>query len=151
MPPAVAGMDWERYLGKWYEIARLPNLFQKEGSCALAEYLPDKKDPRKILIINTSLDQEGRKIYSIEGKGVLLPGKEKTGLLRVSFQWPFYGEYRIIYLAKGYTVSVVTSSTRKFLWILSRTPTLPEEKKKQLLLFLRQAGFPVEKLFWDTH
>lgn len=151
VPPPVENMDWKRYLGKWYEIARYPNFFQQEGSSAIAEYLPDKRDPGKILVINSVVDKEGRKIFSIEGKGLLLPEKEKTGLLRVSFQWPFYGEYRIIFLSEDYRISIVTSSAGKFLWILSRTPHLSEEKKKEILLFLQENGFSVEKLFWDRH
>ena len=146
-PPLIENVEWERYLGKWYEIARYPNPFQKKAGLCTAEYSFDPKDPRRIKVENAVWNKEGKKISHIKGWAYFLPGRERSrGLLRVSFQWPFYGDYRIVFLSEDYKISIVTSSAGKYLWILARTPFLPEAEYKELLHFLQKNGFDTAQL-----
>ncbi len=144
IPPAVSGFEIERYLGRWYEIARLPNWFEQGMSDISAEYsrLPDGS----LLVVNRGI--KSGKAKSISGK-LRFAGRENSGELEVSFFRPFYNSYRIIKLAPDYRYSVVTSGNGKYLWILSRDRTLPESDFNEITAFLERHAFPIEKLIWD--
>ena len=73
-------------------------------------------------------------------------GSSDIGELEVSFFRPFYGDYRIIRLAPDYRYAVVTSATQDYLWILARTPQLPDQERKELVEYAKSLGFPIEKL-----
>ena len=142
--PAVTGFDLKRYLGKWYEIYRLPNRFEQGMSKVSAEYMMTQDGVCKV--INRGIRDGVEK--SITGF-VRFSGKKDTGELEVSFFRPFYGDYKIILLEKDYSAAIVTSGTMDYLWILSRTKNISPEKKKSYTAFLRQCGFPIEKLMWQ--
>ncbi|MBQ4329235.1 MAG: lipocalin family protein [Lentisphaeria bacterium] len=139
--PAVTGFDLERYLGKWYEIYRLPNRFEQGMSKVSAEYMMTPDGVCKV--INRGIRDGVEK--SITGF-VRFSGKKDTGELEVSFFRPFYGRYRIIKLAPDYRYSVVTSGSKDYLWILSRTPRLSADDWAEITAFLKQNNFPVDKL-----
>lgn len=139
----VKAFDAVRYMGHWYEQARLPHSFEKDLHNVSAYY---------------ALKKDGS--ISVKNRGILPDGTVKTayatayqptrgtGLLRVSFFRPFYGDYKIIFLENDYSAAIVTSSTMDYLWILSRSKELSARKKKQYTDFIRQCGFPLEKLIW---
>ena len=142
--PAVTNFVPERYMGEWFEIARLPHRFERNLDYVRAEYAlaPDGT----IEIVNRGVrDGEER---SITGKAKLKDASKSPlkGELRVSFFWPFYSDYRIIELDPEYRHAVVTGSDRDYLWILSRTPTLPREKLAALLERLEKLDFDVSRL-----
>lgn len=141
----VDEVDLTKYAGKWYEIARLPNSFEKElvNVTATYELLPNGK----VRVIN-----EGYKI-SATGKHNIARGKawrpdpKVPGVLKVSFFWPFSGSYKIIELdKKDYSYAVVTSDTKKYLWILCRTPEMDSELYNKLVNFVKDKGFEVSNL-----
>ena len=74
-----------------------------------------------------------------------------TAALKVSFFGPFYGGYNVIALDSQYQYALVSGPDRGYLWILSRTPTIPESIKQEYLRIARELGFPVEKLVWVNH
>ena len=139
--PAVTGFELEKYLGKWYEIARLPNWFEREMTDVSADYsrLPDGS----LKVINRGI--KNGKSKSVTGK-LRFAGKNDTGELEVSFFTPFYSSYRIIKLAPDYRYSVVTSDSPDYLWILARKPYLSVTDAAEILAFLKKYGFQVNKL-----
>ena len=139
--PAVSGFELNRYLGKWYEISRLPNRFERDLTAVTAEYFlaPDGS----CRVINRGYRQGKEK--SVSGF-VRFAGQPDSGELQVSFFRPFYGSYRIIKLAPDYRYSVVTSGSPDYLWILARKPYLSVQDAAEILAFLKKHGFQVNKL-----
>lgn len=141
--PAVKNFDPARYCGKWYEIARLPNRFERGMSEVYTIYSPGKNDT--LQVFNSGM-KDGR-AHSVTGVAKLRDDSG-DGELEVSFFRPFYGRYRIIKLPPDYSYAVVMGNSPALLWILARTPELPPEKLTEINEFLRLHKFPVEKLIW---
>lgn len=139
--PAVGGFELERYLGKWYEIARLPHRFERGLDFVVAEYA--LRDDGRVRVVNSGV-RDG-KTKSVEGVA-RFKGSPETGLLEVSFFRPFYGDYRIILLEKDYSAALVAGENRDYLWILSRSPELDAGKLEEYLAFAREKGFDVDNL-----
>ena len=139
--PAVTDFDLSRYLGKWYEIYRLPNSFEQGMSDVYAEYSVADNGSYKVVNHGT---RNGIK-KSISGF-VRFAGPADVGELEVSFFRPFYSRYRVIKLAPDYRYAVVTSGAKKYLWVLARTPQLSEDEKADIMAFLKDNNFPVDKL-----
>jgi apolipoprotein D and lipocalin family protein len=145
-PPltVVGPVDLQRYLGKWYEIASYPAWFQKGCTGSTAEYrlLADGK----IQVINRcrkgSLDGP---LKVSEGKAEVVD-TATNAKLKVWFFWPFKGNYWIIDLSQDYQWAVVGEPSRKYLWILSRTPTMDEAVYQEILERLPQKGYDPAKL-----
>lgn len=140
--PAVKDFDLERYLGSWYEIARLPHRFERGMDFVRAEYTLDGD---AVKVVNSGIrDGEPRRIVGrAEFKD---PKAKRVGELRVSFFRPFYGDYRIIELDPEYRVAVVTGATKDYLWILSREPEMPSSQLAEILDRLEKLGFATDKL-----
>lgn len=145
-PPldVVAKVELDRYAGRWYEIARYPNSFERGCVGVTADYTP--RDDGRIDVVNTcfesSLDGPSRDI-----RGSARVVDETTNAkLKVSFFWPFEGDYWIIDLAEDYSYAVVGSPDRQFLWILSRTPTMDDDLYEQILDTLPARGFDPDRL-----
>ena len=141
--PAVTGFDAERYMGTWYEVARLPNRFEKGMTGVIAVY--SLRPDGRVDVVNSGVKDGVKK--SVTGVAYLA-GKTGEGLLKVSFFRPFYGPYRIIKLSPDYRYSVVTGADPSYLWILARERELSERDLDEILTFLRARGFAVEKLIW---
>lgn len=137
----VRNFSLEKYLGTWYEIARMPHRFERDLSDVKAEYTlrPDGK----VKVVNTGW-RDGE-IRRIEGVAEMKKDRD-LGELQVSFFRPFYGDYRIIYLTPDYQVSVVTSDTRDYLWVLARKPVVAPEQLRESLKFAEKCGFPIKLL-----
>ena len=140
----VDSVDLQRYLGKWYEIASYPAWFQKGCTGSTAEYslLPDGK----IQVVNRcrkgNLDGPLK-----ESKGKAEVADTATNAkLKVWFFWPFKGDYWIIELSPDYQWAVVGEPSRKYLWILSRTPTMDEAVYQKILGRLPQKGYDPARL-----
>jgi apolipoprotein D and lipocalin family protein len=146
-PPleVVKNVDLKRYLGKWYEIARLPNSFQKNCFCSTAEY--SILDEETVRVINSCRkgSPEGE-LDQAKGKAFIVPNTNNVKL-KVQFFWPFRGDYWIIDLdEKDYTYSVVGHPNREYLWILCRTPQMETQLYNDLLKKIQAKGFDVTKL-----
>ncbi len=144
--PAVKDFDVNSYMGEWYEIARLPNSFQKGMTHVKARYT--LKPDGTVEVVNSGM-KEGEK-RSITGKAWLAGAKDE-GELRVRFFFPFSSPYRIIRLKNDYSVAVVEGGDRSYVWILARKPQLPPDEYRELTTWLREKGFAVDKLLPTDH
>jgi lipocalin len=137
----VGELDLERYLGTWYEIARFPHRFEKGLVNVTATYnqLPDGK----IEVINRGI-KNGKE--SIAKGKAWRPDPNEPGRLKVSFFWIFASDYKVFVLDDDYQYAMVTSSSKNYLWILARTPTLDEQVYEQLLQTARDNGFDLSQL-----
>ncbi len=141
----VPNVDLDRYTGKWYEIARLPNSFEKGLVCCTAEY--KLRDDGKISVTNTGKQEDGKgKIKSVHGTA-WIPDKNEPGRLKVRFFWPFSGGYYIFHLdTENYQYVLVGDPSRKYMWILARSPKMEEALYRQLLEIGSKNDFAVGKL-----
>ncbi len=148
---SVESMDIKKYMGLWYEIGRYPNSFQKkECDLVTAEYKLLKDGTVKV--INSCWEDSigGKRIKSIEGKAVLV--KNEVSKLKVTFFWPFSGNYWVIELdEKEYAYAVVSEPNRKYLWILARNPIMEKEKLKEITDKLEKNGFNSKKIVWNRY
>ena len=143
---AVSEVDLERYAGKWYEIARLPNSFEKGLVCTTAKYT--LKDDGRVGVLNEGYrgSKEGGK--SSANGTAWIPRPQEPGKLKVSFFWPFSSDYWILALdGKGYTYAMVGNPSRKYLWILCRQPVMDEDIYAALVESARSLGFPTDPLY----
>ncbi len=150
-PPldTVPEVNLERYAGKWYEIARLPNRFQT--SCAgdvTATY--ELRPDGKIRVLNECRTAKGG-VKSARGTARRANARGPNSKLKVTFFWPFSGDYWIIDLDPEYRWAVVGEPRRRYLWILSRAPVLPEETYRGILQRAAGKGFNVDRLLRTTH
>lgn len=137
-------VDLNRYVGEWYEIARYPNSFQKGCVGSRATYT--LRDDGKIHVINECYDKSfSGKLRSAKGKAWAV-GKETNAKLKVSFFWPFAGDYWIINLGQDYEYAVVGHPDRKYLWILSRTSEMDEDVYQSILTRLHEQDYDTAKL-----
>ena len=143
---AIDGFEINRYLGTWYEVARLDHRFEKGLTKISATYTlrPDGG----VKVINKGWNQADGKWEQAEGKAYFV-GQPGNGRLKVSFFGPFYGGYNIIALdKKDYAYSMVTGPDKSYFWILSRTPQLPKETLEALIENAKQLGFATDKLIF---
>jgi len=140
----VPGVDIDRYLGTWYEIARYPNRFQKECVAVTAEY--SLRPDGKIKVVNACRKKTlDGKLKKIEGKA-WVADKATNAKLKVQFFWPFRGAYWIIDLGQEYEYAVVGHPKRKYLWILSRTPDMASERYEAIVERLVKQGYDPARL-----
>ncbi len=142
----VPRVELERYLGKWYEIAHLPTRFQKGCTDTTATYTLSKNG--NISVLNECV--RNSKFKQAKGRAKVID-KKSGAKLKVTFFWPFYGDYWIIDLGKDYDYAVVGTPNRKYLWILSRTPQIADELFSQLIESVKSKGFDVSKLIITRH
>jgi apolipoprotein D and lipocalin family protein len=143
--PTVSSLDLQRYGGKWIEIARYENRFEEGCAGASADYTLSEG---KIGVLNRCYDANGTLIGEAKGKAYATdPSNTK---LKVTFFWPFYGDYQVIMLADDYRYSVVGEPSRNYLWILSRHPKLCDQDKHRILSELPRLGYDPTKLYWTT-
>jgi apolipoprotein D and lipocalin family protein len=140
----VPDVDIMKYSGKWYEIARFPNSFEKGLVCCTAEY--GLRDDGMISVINTGIKEDSGKVKSVKGKA-WVPDKKEPGRLKVQFFWPFAGKYYIFHLDKeNYQYALVGEPSRKYFWLLARKPMIEDSLYRNLLEIARKNDFAVEKV-----
>jgi apolipoprotein D and lipocalin family protein len=145
-PKTVAAVDLDRYAGKWYEIARLPNSFQEGCTNTSATYT--RKAESRVHVLNECdkpRESGSSKHKSMEGTAHVLTGSGGAKL-EVTFLWPFKGDYWILELAPDYSYAAVGAPTRNNLWILSRSPKMKDEIYRELVKRLKADGFDTDKL-----
>lgn len=142
----VTSFDINRYLGQWYEIARLDHSFERGMSDVNATY--QVQDDGSVKVINRGYNTQ-RQVWKEAIGRALFIGDSSTASLKVSFFGPFYGGYHVIALdQQNYRWSLVAGPDRDYLWILARDKTLPAEVREQLLSLAKALGFATEKLIW---
>jgi len=142
----VQDFSLQRYLGTWYEIARLDHRFERGLSHVQAEYA--LRDDGSVRVINRGYNDEKGEWESAEGKAHFIDGAD-VGRLKVSFFGPFYGAYNIIALdQENYQYSMVAGPDTGYLWILAREPQLDPAILERLLSQATDLGFPVSGLIY---
>ncbi|SET68107.1 apolipoprotein D and lipocalin family protein [Pseudomonas graminis] len=151
-PKTVDHVDLKRYQGTWYEVARLPMFFQR--NCAQSEAHYTLKDDGNIAVTNRCRTIEGK---WEEASGTASPQIQgKTDKLWVVFDNWFSnlfpgvakGDYWVLYVSPDYKVALVGSPSRKFLWLLSRTPQVSDSVRNDMLMRAQQQGYDTTKLIW---
>ncbi len=142
----VPHVELERYLGKWYEIAHLPAKFQEGCTETTATYSLAKDG--NISVLNECI--RNGKVKQAKGKAKVVD-KHSGAKLKVTFFWPFYGDYWIIDLGKDYDYAVVGTPNRKYLWILSRTPQIDDKLFSRLTESAKLKGFDTDNLIKTSH
>jgi apolipoprotein D and lipocalin family protein len=137
----VPHVELEKYLGKWYEIAHLPAKFQEGCNETTATYTLSKDG--SISVLNQCT--KNGKMKQAKGKAKVVD-KNSNAKLKVTFFWPFYGDYWIIKLGNDYDYAVVGTPNRKYLWILSRTPQMDDKLYSQLIENIKSKGFDPNNL-----
>jgi apolipoprotein D and lipocalin family protein len=138
----------DRFSGVWYEIARLDHRFERGLSNVSATYTPGADG--RITVMNRGFDDADGTWKDIEGKA-RLAGNPEEGRLKVSFFGPFYGAYNIIYLDPDYQHAVVCGPNTSYLWILSRTSSLPQSTLSDLVDRAASWGFKTDELIYVKH
>lgn len=143
-PSVVATVDLNRYSGTWYEIARLPNSFERKLKCASATYT--LRDDGKITVLNKGyFISDPQRFSTIKGVA-WIPDKNSPAKLKVRFFWPFSGNYWIIDLDKNYKYVLVGDPSFKYLWILCREKKMDENTYNMLLNKAVENGFDVKPI-----
>lgn len=142
----VSGFEVNRYLGKWYEIARLDHTFERNLSNVTAEY--SLRERGGIDVLNKGYDKRKGEWREIKGVARFM-GEKNVGSLKVSFFGPFWGGYHVIALDKeNYCYSMVAGPIRSYLWILSRDKMLEQKIVAELVARAKQWDFDTEKLMY---
>ena len=142
----VDGFELNKYLGKWYEIARLDHSFERGLDNVTAEYF--LRDDGGVKVINKGFSATENKWKEAEGKAYFVRDPQQ-GYLKVSFFGPFYGAYVVFELDKeAYQYTFVTSYDKSYLWLLARTPTVSDALLDQFVQRAAELGFETEKLIF---
>jgi apolipoprotein D and lipocalin family protein len=145
---AVQPFDKERYLGKWYEIARFDFRFERNLDNTTAEYSLNKNGTIKVK--NQGFHTIKKEWKQAIGKARFVKD-DSIAMLKVSFFGPFYGGYNVITIDDDYKYALVAGGSLKYLWILSRETTIPDEIKTEYLRIAADAGFDTSNLLWINH
>jgi len=144
---AVTGFELDKYLGTWYEIARLDHSFERGLDKVYAEY--SLREDGGLKVINHGFDTKKQKWNEAVGIAYFVETPD-VGRLKVSFFGPFYGAYTIVELDKtSYSYALVTGGD-DYLWILSRTPQMSYIVKQQLIAKAKALGFETNKLIYPN-
>ena len=142
--PTVDYVDLERFTGDWYVIANIPTFIEKDAHNAVESYT--RKDADTIAT-TFSFNQGGvdgkRKVYTPTG---YIKDKKSNAVWGMQFIWPFVAEYRIVYLNQDYSQTVIGRSKRDYVWIMARTPVLPESELVKLIDVVAELGYDRGKL-----
>jgi apolipoprotein D and lipocalin family protein len=143
---SVDGFEINRYLGTWYEVARLDQRFETGLENISATY--SLRDDGGVAVLNKGWDPKAGEWQQAEGKAYFV-GQTDKGSLKVSFFGPFYGGYNIIDLdKKNYTYALISGPDRSYLWILSRTKQLPQATLQALIAEAKGLGFATDQLIF---
>jgi apolipoprotein D and lipocalin family protein len=142
---AVQPFDINRYLGKWYEIARMPNRIERNIINLTEDYSRINDDTFKV--ITKGYNTIKGEWIEMTGK-IKVAGKNGVGMFRVSYLGPFYAAYNVLEIDARYKYALVSGGGLDYLWILSRETTIPEGIKHKFLLKAMSIGFAVEQLEW---
>lgn len=145
---AVTPFDKSKYLGKWYEIARIDFKYEKDLNNTTAEYSLNPDGTIKVL--NKGYNTVKKEWSEAVGKAKFV-GDDNIAMLKVSFFGPFYGGYNVIALDDDYQFALVAGANFKYLWILSRETTIPEGIKDLYLKIAEESGFDTSQLLWIEH
>ena len=141
---SISGFKLQRYLGKWYEIARFDHSFERGMTNVTAEYT--LKSDGNVKVLNSGWKDGKWKVA--EGKARQPDPLREPSKLEVSFFLFFYSDYNVLMLDEEYRYALVGSRSPKYLWILSRTPVIPDDVKNAMIDEAVRLGYDTTKLIW---
>lgn len=145
----VSNFELNRYLGRWYEVARLDHSFERNLEAVSAEYA--LRDDGGIKVINSGRNIDSGQIQQAEGRAYFVEDPS-IGHLKVSFFGPFFGSYVIFELdQEDYQYAFVAGNTTDYLWLLSRSPKVSEELLGKFKSRAVELGFDLQELIMVTH
>jgi apolipoprotein D and lipocalin family protein len=144
----VDNFELNRYLGKWYEIARLDHSFERGLEAVSAEY--SLRDDGGIRVINSGRNTDTQANQEAEGRAYFVE-QPNLGYLKVSFFGPFFGSYVIFELDENYQYAFIAGNTTNYLWLLARTPEVSQELINQFISRANQLGFDTTQLIFVDH
>ena len=145
----VKGFDISRYLGKWYEIARLDHSFERGLSKITAEY--SLRDDGGVSVVNRGYSPEKGEWKEARGRAYFVNEKDE-GYLKVSFFGPFYGSYIIFDIDKvNYEYAFISGPDTSYLWLLARKPDLPKDVIEKFKIQAKKMGFDTQSLIFVGH
>ncbi len=145
---AIQNFDQEKYLGHWFEIARLDFIFEKNLNNTTAEYSLNENG--SIKVVNRGYNYIKNKNVESVGK-VKFAGDSNEGKLKVSFFGPFYSGYNVLAVDPDYKYALVVGKNLNFMWLLSREKTMPENIKEEYLKIAKDLGYKTSELIWVKH
>lgn len=144
----VSTFSLDRYLGTWYEIARLDHSFERNLSHVTAQY--ELNSDGSVKVTNRGYHTTKQSWKTAIGKAMFV-GEPFIGHLKVSFFGPFYASYVVFQLDPDYQTALVTSHDSSYVWLLSRTPALSSTQQHNMSKALIQHGFDTDSLIWVNH
>ena len=144
----ISGFDASRYLGKWYEVARLENRFERGLEQVTATY--GARSDGGISVVNRGYDPVKKRWNESDGKAYFT-GAPTTAALKVSFFGPFYGGYHVAALDAGYRWALVVGPDRGYCWILARDKQLAPAQRAAIVARAQALGIDTAALIWVTH
>ncbi|MBN7811048.1 lipocalin family protein [Algoriphagus sp. H41] len=145
---AVSPFDANKYLGKWYEIARIDFKYEEDLNNTTAEY--SLRDDGAIQVLNRGYNTKKQEWEEAKGKAKFA-GADSVARLKVSFFGPFYSGYNVIALDADYRYALVAGESLDYLWILSRDTSIPQSIKEEYLKIAQNAGYDTDRLLWVAH
>jgi apolipoprotein D and lipocalin family protein len=142
----VSNFNVNKYLGLWYEIARTDNRFEKGCTNVTANY--SLRQDGGLNVVNKCLIKDKEKMAT--GKAYF-KSENNIASLKVTFFWPFYGNYNVVYLDNDYRYAIVDGGSKEYVWILSRTKTIDGIMLNTLLEKIKQNGFNADALIYTKH
>lgn len=144
----VENFDVSRYLGDWYEIGRFDFKWEKDMKNVRTNY--SLNDNGSIKVTNSGYDYVAQKNKQSIGKAKFAGKQKNIADLKVSFFGPFYTAYTVIALDADYKYALVAGANNKLLWILSRTPTIPDDVKESYVQLAEAAGYDLADFVWTV-
>ncbi len=144
----IKPFDADRYLGKWYEIARFDFRFERNLNNTTAEYSLNADG--SIKVVNRGYNYVKNKWNQANGKAKFRGSREEAAL-KVSFFGPFYASYNVIALDPEYRYALIAGQNLDYLWILAREKTIPDDVKNAYLDIAKKVGYDITRLIWVEH
>jgi apolipoprotein D and lipocalin family protein len=145
----VSNFELNKYLGKWYEVARLDHSFERGLNQVSAEY--SLREDGGVTILNRGFSSENNAWKEALGKAYFV-NEPNEGYLKVSFFGPFYGSYIIFELDKeNYQYAFISGPDKDYLWLLSRTPSVKPEVMEKFISMSKERGFNTSQLIVVEH
>lgn len=144
----ITPFDADRYLGKWYEVARLDFRFERNLNNTTANY--SLNGDGSIKVVNQGYNYVKKQWEEAKGK-IRFVGNSDVARLKVSFFGPFYAAYNVVELDDEYQYALIIGKSSRYCWILSRTPSIPDDIKEKYIASAKRIGVEVEELIWVKH
>ncbi len=142
----VSGFEVDRYMGTWYEVARLDHRFERGLSNVTASY--SLQDDGTVRVVNRGFSLDDQEWDDAIGKASFVEATD-LAYLKVSFFGPFYGAYVVFELdQEDYQYAFVSGNTTSYLWLLSRTPTIDDALRARFIEKITTLGFDPQGLIW---